>query len=66
MGQNGDIERELDAQLPRQRGRGRLAFTNARILTMDGGRAIERGNVVVDDDRIGCVGRCDTSGARDA
>jgi Tol biopolymer transport system component len=53
----------LNAQLPRQRGRGRLAFTNARILTMDASRAIERGSVVVDDDRIGCVGACDTSGA---
>jgi hypothetical protein len=53
----------LHAQLPRHNGRGRLAFTNARILTMDNGRTIDAGSVVVDDDRITCVGTCDTSGA---
>ena len=53
----------LHAELPRYTGRGRLAFTNARILTMDQGRTIARGTVVVDDDRIGCVGECSTSGA---
>ena len=53
----------LSAQLPRQSGRGRLAFTNARVLTMDKAGTIERGNVVVHDDRITCVGTCDTSGA---
>src|SRR4029078_8985704 len=30
---------------------------------MDKSGTIERGNVVVDDDRITCVGTCDTSGA---
>src|SRR4029453_12802402 len=28
--------RKLAAQLPRRTGRGRLAFTNARVITMDG------------------------------
>ncbi len=42
---------------------GRMAFTNARIITMDGDEVIERGTVVVDGARIACVGSCDTSGA---
>jgi Tol biopolymer transport system component len=54
----------LDARLPRHSGRGRLVLTNARVLTMDRAGTIERGSVVVDDDRITCVGTCDTSGAR--
>jgi hypothetical protein len=53
----------LDARLPRHQGRGRLALTNARVLTMDRGAIIEHGSVVVDEDRIACVGPCDTSGA---
>jgi Tol biopolymer transport system component len=54
----------LRAQLPRHGGRGRLALTNARVLTMDKAGAIDRGSVVVDGDRITCVGTCDTAGAR--
>ena len=55
--------RRLVAELPRKGGRGRIAFTNARVLTMDNGAVIDRGTVVVDGDRIACVGSCDTKGA---
>jgi Tol biopolymer transport system component len=54
----------IDARLPRHVGRGRIAFTNARILTMDAARVIERGSVVVEGERIACVGACDVSGAK--
>jgi Tol biopolymer transport system component len=53
----------LSAQLPRYAGRGRIALTNARILTMDQAGTIERGSVVIDGDRITCVGACDLAGA---
>ena len=53
----------LEARLPRYTGRGRLVLENARILTMDRDRTIERGSVVIDRDRITCVGSCDTSRA---
>lgn len=53
----------LDARLPRHQGRGRLALINARVLTLDRAGTIERGNVIVDNDRIACVGVCDASGA---
>ncbi len=53
----------LLAELPRKVGRGRLALTNARVLTMDRGRVLDGGTVVVDGDRIACVGACETAGA---
>ena len=53
----------LQAQLPRHTGQGRIVFDNARILTMENGRVIERGRVVVDGDRITCAGTCDPAGA---
>jgi len=42
---------------------GRVAFTSARIVTLDGDQVIESGDVVVHGARIECVGECDTSGA---
>ena len=47
----------------RHRGDGTLAFTGARIVTLDGDRIHERADLVVTGARIGCVGRCDLSGA---
>ena len=49
--------------IPRAVARGSVALTGARILTMEGGRTIERGTVVVRDGRIACVGECPTAGA---
>lgn len=41
---------------------GRVAFTNARIITLEDDEVIERGTVVVDGARLACVGDCDTAG----
>ncbi|HEX7330393.1 MAG TPA: amidohydrolase family protein [Pyrinomonadaceae bacterium] len=49
--------------VPRPTPKGKLAFTGARILTMDNRRVIESGTIVVTGSRISCVGKCDTSGA---
>lgn len=54
---------ELSLTVERPTPDGRMAFTNARIVTMDGDEVIDRGTVVVDGARIACVGSCDTSGA---
>ncbi len=50
--------------LPRARAGGTMALINARIITMDRRRVIERGTVVVKDGRISCVGACDTRGIK--
>jgi Tol biopolymer transport system component/imidazolonepropionase-like amidohydrolase len=47
---------QIALQVPRTRGAGTVAFTGARIVTMDGDRVIERGDVVVQDGRITAVG----------
>jgi imidazolonepropionase-like amidohydrolase len=42
---------------------GTIAFTNARIVTMNKRQVIERGTVVARAGRITCVGSCQTAGA---
>ncbi len=42
---------------------GRIAFTGARIVTLNGDEVIENGTVVADVGRITCVGECSTDGA---
>jgi Tol biopolymer transport system component len=54
---------ELSLTVDRRTPSGRVAFTNARIITLDGVEVVERGSVVVDGARIQCVGSCDTSDA---
>ena len=54
----------LGLTLPRARAAGTLALVNARILTMEHRRVIERGTVVVKDGKISCVGVCPTAGLR--
>lgn len=65
-----DIENEttdtirIDLEIPRgSLAQGTVAITDARILTMDERRVIERGTLVARNGRIVCVGTCDTSGA---
>lgn len=41
---------------------GSVAFTGAKVVTLEGDRIIEGGTVVVEGARIRCVGTCDTSG----
>lgn len=43
---------------------GKVALTNARIVTLENRRVIENGTVLVAGSRISCVGKCDTAGAR--
>ena len=50
--------RAIKLSLPRPVGKGSVAFTNARILTMDNRKVIERGTLVIKDGRISCVGTC--------
>lgn len=63
-----DVETKKTAQsaialtLPRAGARGSVALTNARLITMDNRKVIERGTVVVKDGRIACVGTCATTG----
>lgn len=46
----------LGLTLPVDKPAGKVAFTNARIITMRGDEVIERGTVVVDGNRIAAVG----------
>lgn len=48
-------ERALLISTPRVSGKGRIAFTNARIVTMEDGKVIERGTLVVRDNVIESV-----------
>jgi Tol biopolymer transport system component len=52
----------LRLSIPREIPQGKIAFTNARIVTLNNRQVIERGTVVVDGSRITCVGNCSTSG----
>lgn len=54
---------EIALSVPRAIPSGTVAFTGARILPMNGGDVIERGNVVVRGGRIACVGVCVTANA---
>jgi Tol biopolymer transport system component/imidazolonepropionase-like amidohydrolase len=49
--------------LPRPIPRGTLVLRGARLITVDHAGIVERGDVVVRDGRIACVGRCDVTGA---
>jgi Tol biopolymer transport system component len=52
----------LDIQLmvPRDIPEGTVAFTGARIVTLEGDEVVENGTLVVDGSRIACVGDCAT------
>jgi Tol biopolymer transport system component len=53
----------IDLRVPRAIPNGTIAITGARILPMNGGGVIERGDIVVRGGRISCVGVCGTVGA---
>lgn len=46
------LELDLETYVPE----GQIAFTNARIITMNGDEVIENGTIVVDGNRITAVG----------
>jgi Tol biopolymer transport system component/imidazolonepropionase-like amidohydrolase len=48
--------------VPRKLAAGSVALTNARILTMENRKVIERGTLVAKAGRITCVGQCSTAG----
>ncbi|HSE40386.1 MAG TPA: amidohydrolase family protein [Acidobacteriota bacterium] len=52
----------LDLRVQQENPAGSIAFTNVRLITMDGDKTIERGTIVVQGARIRCIGTCDTSG----
>ena len=49
--------------VPRDLPTGTIAITNARILTMQDRKVINRGTIVIKAGRITCVGQCSASGA---
>jgi Tol biopolymer transport system component/imidazolonepropionase-like amidohydrolase len=54
----------LTVSAPRDVPSGSVALTNARIVTLDKRKVIDRGTIVVKGSRISCVGACSTAGAR--
>src|SRR5690606_16316154 len=46
----------IGLQAPVDKPKGRIAFTNARILTMEGDQVIQNGTIVVKQDRIEAIG----------
>lgn len=62
--ESGQLDRrEIRLSLPRARASGVVALRDARIVTLDQRKVIERGAIVVEDGTIRCVGECDLSGA---
>ena len=53
---------DINLPIPRPASTGTIALTNAKIITVDSNRVIERGTVLVRGARITCVGECDTTG----
>ena len=51
----------IELTVPRKFPNGSIALTNARILTMDNRRVIERGTLVTKAGRIACIGQCSTA-----
>jgi Tol biopolymer transport system component len=54
---------QLSLTVERDVPKGTVAFTHARIVTLEGDQIIEDGALVVDGARIRCVGVCDVTGA---
>jgi imidazolonepropionase-like amidohydrolase len=50
---------ELGLHLPRAIGKGVIALTGGRVITMKDRNVLERGTVLVRDGRIACVGECE-------
>ncbi len=53
------VQRMLDLEMPADKPQGVIAFTNGRIITMRGEEVIERGSIVVRENRIVAVGPVD-------
>ena len=55
-------ETAIDLELPRHIARGSVAFTGARIITVEDDQVIDGGDIVVRDGRLACIGDCATEG----
>jgi imidazolonepropionase-like amidohydrolase/Tol biopolymer transport system component len=55
-GESALTEYTIALEVPRAKPSGSTAFTGARIITMNGNEVIERGTIVVTDNRISAVG----------
>lgn len=53
----------IDLRLPTPVPEGTIALENARLVTLDGEKVIERGTILVRGSRIACVGSCNASEA---
>ena len=53
-------KRDVDVNFAPPKATGSLALKGAKILTMDNGKVIKKGTVVIRDGKIICVGRCKT------
>ena len=57
------LEVPIRLELPRHLASGAVAFTGARIVTVENDVVVENGTLVATNGRLTCVGQCDTSGA---
>ena len=53
---------DITLMVPRDIPEGSMAFTGARIVTLEGDEVITDGTLVVEGSRIACVGACSTEG----
>jgi hypothetical protein len=53
---------DIRLMVPRDIPDGTVAFTGARIVTLEGDEVVENGTLVVDGSRIACIGDCTTDG----
>ncbi len=49
------------AKTKRAHGKGKLAFKNAKLITLNGDEVLEHADLLIEDSRITCVGECDIS-----
>jgi len=55
--ESGKQEYNIALEVPRSKPQGAVAFTGARIITMNGDEVIEDGTIVIQENRIAAVGR---------
>ena len=60
IGDEEPREIKLSLMVERDIPTGKIALTNARVVTMDGREVLEGATIVVDGARISCVGTCST------
>ncbi|MDH3441602.1 MAG: LpqB family beta-propeller domain-containing protein, partial [Gammaproteobacteria bacterium] len=54
--ESGKVAYTVSLEVPRSKPSGTIAFTGARVITMNGDEVIDNGTVVVEDNRIAAVG----------